>query len=354
MTATNQFLVGHGLPLLFAAVFLEQLGLPLPAVPWLMAAGALAAAGKLSLPLGLGVTVVACVVADALWFYLGRYRGNQMLGLLCRMSLEPDSCVRRTQNAFTKYGVQGLLIAKFVPGMGLMAPPLAGMFGVGVDRFLVVDALGSLLYGACFLALGYSFSNQIEQLVAALGRVGGGTLSLLAGVAALYVLYKYWQRRRLLRELRMARITVDELRRKLEAGEDIVILDLRSKAAVEQDPYLIQGAIHLGMEELDSRQHEIPRDREVVLYCSCPNEVSSARAALRLHRRGYTRVRPLLGGIDAWREQNYPVQPRPPTEARASLPGPRGTASGTPRPAASPVLVPDQSPPNPAKEGQTP
>lgn len=310
MSETSQFLINHGLPLVFAAVFVEQMGLPLPALPWLLAAGALSATGKFSLPLGLGVTVFACLIADAVWFYLGRYRGNQVLALLCRISLEPDSCVRRTQNVFTKYGLRGVLIAKFVPGMSTVAPPLAGMSGISAGKFLFVDGAGSLLYGGCLLGFGYFFSHQIDQIGAAIARVGGSALGLVIGLATLYIGYRIWQRQRLLRELRMARITVDELRQKLDAGETPLIFDLRSSAAVEQDPTLIQGAIHLSMEDIEKRVSEFPRDRDIIVYCSCPNEVSSARLALQLQRKGFTRVRPLLGGIDAWRGQNYPTQPR--------------------------------------------
>src|SRR5258708_16716011 len=136
MTATSQFVINHGLPLVFAAVFVEQIGLPLPALPWLLAAGALSAAGKFNLLWGLCVTVIACLAADAIWFYLGRYRGNQVLSLLCRISLEPDSCVRRTQNIFTKYGLRGVLVAKFLPGMNTVAPPLPPMSAITPPRFL--------------------------------------------------------------------------------------------------------------------------------------------------------------------------------------------------------------------------
>jgi membrane protein DedA with SNARE-associated domain/rhodanese-related sulfurtransferase len=308
MSDSTQFLINHGLPLVFGAVFLEQMGLPLPASPWLLAAGALSAAGKFSLLHGIWIAVIACLVADAIWFYLGRYRGNQVLGLLCRISLEPDSCVRRTQNVFTRYGLRGLVVAKFLPGLSTVAPPLAGMSGVGVGRFLLFDGLGSVFYVGSFILLGYFFSNQIEQVLEALASVGGSTLSLLAVLVAGYIGFKFWQRHRLLRELRMARITTDELRQKLDAGEDLVILDLRSNAALAEDPSVIQGAIHLNLDDIEKRHHEIPRDRDVVVYCSCPNEVSSARVALLLHRKGFTRVRPLLGGIDAWRQQNYPMQ----------------------------------------------
>src|SRR5437870_12083728 len=155
LNETSQFLIRHGLPLVFAAVFVEQMGLPIPALPLLLAAGALSAAGKFSFPLGIAATVIACLIADALWVYLGRYRGNQVLGFLCRISLEPDSCVRRTQNVFTRYGLRGVVVAKFVPGMSTVAPPSAGMSGVHVGRFLLADGFGSLLYGITFLCLGY-------------------------------------------------------------------------------------------------------------------------------------------------------------------------------------------------------
>lgn len=309
MTESTQFLVNHGPPLLFGVVLLEQMGLPLPAPPFLLAAGALSAAGKFSPVLGAGLTVIACLIADAFWFYLGRHRGNQVLGLLCRISLEPDSCVRRTQNVFTRYGLRGVLVAKFVPGLSTVAPPLAGMAGISIGRFLVVDGIGALLYGGCFICLGYFFNAQVERVGSALVNIGGSALGVIAASIAAYIGFKFWQRQRLLRELRMARITVEELRKKQESGEQVVILDLRSSAALHEDPSLIQGAIQLDLDEIEKRHREIPRDRDIIVYCSCPNEVTSARAALLLQRKGFTRVRPLLGGIDAWRERNYPLEP---------------------------------------------
>ena len=310
LNETSQFLIRHGLPLVFAAVFVEQMGLPIPALPLLLAAGALSAAGKFSFALGIAATVIACLIPDVFWFYLGRYRGNQVLNFLCRISLEPDSCVRRTQNVFTRYGMRGVVVAKFLPGMSTVAPPLAGMTGVPVGQFLFFDGLGALFDGSSLLYLGYLFSNQIEQIAAAISHVGGGALSLMVGLAVLYVTYKFWQRRRLLRELRMARITVAELRQKLEAGENPVILDLRSRAELERDPSIIQGAIHLVLDEIEERRHEFPHDRDIIVYCSCPNEATAAKVALLLQRHGFTRVRPLLGGIDAWREGNHPMEVR--------------------------------------------
>jgi rhodanese-related sulfurtransferase len=158
--------------------------------------------------------------------------------------------------------------------------------------------------------VGALFSRQLDQILGALDSLGSGALALVAGLVALYFGYKYYQRQRLLKELRMARISVDDLYKKLETGENVVVLDLRSSAEVERDPSVIRGARHVTMDQLKLRQHDIPRDQDIVLYCSCPNEVSSARMALLLKRNGFTHVRPLLGGLDAWRQRNYPTELR--------------------------------------------
>jgi rhodanese-related sulfurtransferase len=194
--------------------------------------------------------------------------------------------------------------------MSTVAPPLAGMAGVHAGRFLATDGLGALLYGSTFLGLGYAFRHQIDQIGAAIAHIGGSALTLILIVAAAWVSYKFWQRQRLLRELRTARITVAELRQKLDAGENPVILDLRSPQELEQDPSIIAGAIHLLLDDVERRRHEFPHDRDIVVYCSCPNEVTAAKVALMLQRKGFTRVRPLLGGIAAWRAENHPLETR--------------------------------------------
>jgi len=301
MSKVSEFLTAYGLPLVFVSVLVEQLGLPIPALPVLLAAGALAAAGKLNLPVAILLTAIACLIADLLWFYLGRFKGTRVLNFLCRISLEPDSCVRRTQNVFTRYGLRGIAIAKFVPGMSTVAPPLAGMSGLHVGRFILADGSGSVLYGGTFLCLGYLFSKQIDQIGAAISQVGGSALELIGLIAAIFIAYKYWQRRGLIKELRTARISAAELRQMVEAGQKPVILDMRSPAELERDPSIIQGAIHLLVNEVEKRRNEFPRDRDIVVYCSCPNEATAARVALTLQKHGFTRVRPLLGGLDAWR-----------------------------------------------------
>lgn len=305
---TTRFLVTHGLPIIFGAVFLDQMGVPIPAMPWLLAAGALAATGQFHWLIALELSVLACLLADFFWFYLGRYRGTQVLSLLCRMSLEPDSCVRKTVNVFTRYGWRGIILAKFVPGMSTVTPPLAGMTRVSAGRFLLFDSLGALLYSGSFILLGYIFSSQIEQIAAAVDRFGGGMLTLFALFVALYVLYKFWERQRLLRELRTAKITPAELGHMLNSGQAPLILDVRPVMELEQDPAMVRGALHVTMEDLEKKHGDFSRDREIIIYCDCPNDVSSARTALLLRRKGFSRVRPLLGGIEAWRKGNYPTE----------------------------------------------
>jgi membrane protein DedA with SNARE-associated domain/rhodanese-related sulfurtransferase len=310
MNETLKLLIQHGSLVLFIAVFIEQIGVPLPAAPWLMAAGALAGAGKMNWLMALGAAALGSLLADLIWFYLGRHYGNRVLGFLCRISLEPDSCARRTQNLFTRHGMRGLVAAKFIPGLSTLAPPLAGSSGVTIPRFLFFDGLSSVLHSGCFILVGVLFSQQLEQVINALAGLGRSALGVVGGLVALYIAFKYVQRQRLLRELRIARITVEELHQKQVAGENPMILDLRPHIELEQNPSLIRGAIHMSMDEVESRKQEIPRDRDIILYCSCPNEVSSARVALELRRNGISRVRPLLGGIDAWRERNYPTELR--------------------------------------------
>jgi len=310
MAEILDFLTRHGPSVLFAAVFVEQLGIPLPASPWLLAAGALSATGSPHWYSALIAAACGSLLADAIWFYLGRTRGQRVLNFLCRVSLEPDSCVRRTQDLFTRYGMRGVVAAKFIPGLSTLAPPMAGNSGMPASRFFFFDSLGSLLYPGVFILLGAIFNRQLDQVLDALERLGTGAVALVVALLALYLGYKFYQRHRLLNELRMARITVDELNQRMEKGEMVTILDLRSSAEVERNPLLIRSARHMTLEELKSRQNEIPRDRDIILYCSCPNEITSARMALLLQRSGFTRVRPLLGGLDAWREKNYPTELR--------------------------------------------
>jgi membrane protein DedA with SNARE-associated domain len=263
-----QFLIQHGYILLFAWVLIEQMGLPVPAVPLLIAAGALAGSGKINLAVAMGSAIIAVLLADVFWYYLGRYRGGRVLKLLCRISLEPDSCVRRTENVFARHGAHSLLIAKFVPGLNTAAPTLAGIFRMPLSRFVVFDGLGAFFWVSTFIALGYGFSDQLEWVAAYFLRWGSWLLMVLLGALAAYIIWKYFQRQRFLYRLRTARISPQELLEKLNAGEQVMIVDLRQPLDIEIVPYVIPGALRMAMEELQERHHEIPRDREIILYCS--------------------------------------------------------------------------------------
>ena len=258
----------HGYAVLFAWVFAEQIGLPIPAIPILLAMGALAGSGRFSLPSALLVGVVASLASDIIWYELGRHRGHSVLNLLCRISLEPDSCVRRTENIYARHGARALLFAKFLPGLNTVAPPLAGMFRMRLGRFLLCDGAGALLWVGTFTGAGYLFSEQLERIATLALHLGTWLLVLLLGGLAAYIAWKYIQRRRFLRQLHIARITPEELKQKLEAGEEIVVVDLRHSLEFEGDTVKLPGALHLLPDELEHRHQEIPRDRDIVLYCT--------------------------------------------------------------------------------------
>lgn len=262
------FLVRHGYSVLFLWVLAEQAGLPLPAPPLLLAAGALAGSGQLSATGALAVVTAAAVLGDLFWYELGRRRGSRVLNLLCRLSLEPDSCVRRTEELFARHGARSLVLAKFVPGLSTAAPPLAGMFGMRLSRFLLFDLVGTWLWAGSFLLLGYAFSRQIESIAAGAAQLGHSLAVLLLAALGLYLLAKVLNRRRFLARLRMARIAPEELKQKLDAGEPVIIVDMRSSIDFEADPRTIPGALRLGARELEDHHERIPRDREIVLFCT--------------------------------------------------------------------------------------
>jgi len=208
MSPTTELLVNQAGPILFGILFLEQVGVPIPAAPWLLAAGAVSATGNLNPLLALALAVLACLIADLIWFYLGRYKGDQALKILCRVSLEPDSCVRRTQGIFTRFGVAGIVAAKFLPGLGILFPPLAGMSRISSGRLLVYDALGSVLYTGCFLYLGSVFSSELERIGSVLPVFTNGALLVFVGLAAAYLAFKFLQRKHLAQRMVPTRLSV--------------------------------------------------------------------------------------------------------------------------------------------------
>jgi membrane protein DedA with SNARE-associated domain len=268
MSEALDFLIRHGYSVLFTVVFVEQLGLPIPAAPFMLAAGALAGAKQLNLALAIGLASLASLIADTVWYELGRRRGGRVLQFLCRISLEPDSCVRRTEDVFARQGARSLIVAKFIPGLSTVAPPLAGIFRMRLPRFLFFDTLGALVWVGAYTGLGFVFSDQIERVAARAEELGGRLVLLLVVALTGYIGWKYVQRRRFIRQLRIDRITPEELKRKLDAGEEVVVVDLRHSLDFEAEPETIPGAIQLSPDQLEQRHQEIPRDRELVLYCT--------------------------------------------------------------------------------------
>jgi membrane protein DedA with SNARE-associated domain/rhodanese-related sulfurtransferase len=300
----------YGVVIVFVAVLVDQLGLPIPAMPLLMIAAGGAAAGRgFTAELFCG-SVAACLLADAVWFSIGRAYGMSVLKTLCRISLEPDSCVSTTQTRFERWGVNSLVVARFVPGLGIIAPPLAGALGVGWPRFALLSGASAALWTFTGLAAGRVLQTEIDALLGHLQHLGGVAVIAVLALLGAYVAYKWWQRRKFYAELRVARVTVEDLYRMMEAGGEPVIVDVRTHTARRLEPRWIPTAIHAPVESMASTLEDLPRDRDIVVYCTCPNEASAALVAKRLMSHGFRRVRPLAGGLDAWIAAGYGVEPR--------------------------------------------
>jgi membrane protein DedA with SNARE-associated domain len=267
MNRLAAFALQHSYLVLFCATLLQQLGLPLPVAPLLVGAGALAAAGKVTLGLALLLYCAAATIAHLIWFEAGRLRGQSVLRLVCKISLEPDTCVRRTQNLFTRFGPKLLLAAPFTPGLGMVAPPLAGLSGMTVARFVPIDVAGQVLWAGTLMAAGWFLGPQIKMMLGILQRLAGSVGAGVALLLALYVIWKLVKRQRLFAELRIARITATELRAEIESGA-IFVVDLRHPSEVAGEGFTIPGAFRLSLEDIEERHVEIPRDRDVALFCS--------------------------------------------------------------------------------------
>jgi membrane protein DedA with SNARE-associated domain len=268
MHQTLDFVLRHGYLLIFVNVFLEQLGFPIPTQPILLAFGALAGAGKMSYPAGLALAVLAALSSDTVWYWLGRNRGAAVLRLLCRISLEPDSCVRQTENVFLRYGPRALLFAKFVPGLSAAFPPMAGNFRMPLWKFWLFDGMGALAWAGSYSVIGWVFHSQIDNVLGWMLRAGSWIIAVVLIALATYIAVKYIARRRFLHQLWVARIEVAELRAKLDRGEGVVIIDLRKQIERDEDPMKIPSAIALNFCAIESGLTGVPRDQDVVLYCT--------------------------------------------------------------------------------------
>jgi membrane protein DedA with SNARE-associated domain/rhodanese-related sulfurtransferase len=307
MSLPTQILLAYGYVLLFAWVLVEQFGIPLPATPVLLAAGALSADQKVSFALALVAGVAACLISDSSWFLIGRRYGHHVLRLLCKLSMEPTMCVRKTQNSFGRGRGTNLLYAKFIPGVATLAAPVAGQNGMSYVKFLLFDAVGATLWTGALLLAGRLFGDALKKnpgLFDWVGRFSGALL--IVGIMGFFIA-RVWRRRRLLRQLVQARLEPHDLKAQLDAGEAVYIVDLRHPLELVPDPFTLPGAVHVSPEELAGRVHEIPRDRDVVLYCTCPSEATAAKTAMTLHKLGIERVRPLRGGFDEWKRLGYPM-----------------------------------------------
>lgn len=288
----------YGILIVFATVLIEQMGLPIPAFPLLIVAGALAAAGELHWAAVLGAALLACSISDYFWFRAGRRYGKRILKVLCRISLSPDYCVSQTEDNFRRWGPKSLLVAKFIPGFNTIAPPMSGAMGTSYARFLGFSVPGGLIWSGSGIAIGGYFSTSIDQVLETLSTMGSTALSVLGGLLVLFVLYKYVERKRFQQTVQMERITVEELKKLLLSGHDPVMIDARSATAQSLDP-AVPGAM-LVNGDLPAILASLPKDRHIIVYCSCPNDVTAAHVAQQMYAQGYTYAKPLHGGLDAW------------------------------------------------------
>jgi len=298
----------YGLLAVFVNVLLEAAGLPLPCYPVLMIAAALASHTTYGLSEIVVTGVVATLIADFAWFWSGRHFGRQVLRLLCRISLSPDSCVRQTESTFAKVGPASLGFAKFVPGLANIAVALAGASEISWPSFFVFDGLGAVAFIGLAVLLGAVFHSAVAAVLQVLATLGLWALLGIAMALGIFLLGKLWQRQRFIRQLRMDRITVDELRALIDAGAGPVILDVRGDETRRREG-IIPGSLWAHPSDLDPVIRGYARDTELVVYCSCPNEASAALAAKHLRQAGFRKIRPLLGGTEAWIEAGYEIEP---------------------------------------------
>jgi len=263
-----QFVARNGYIVIFFGVLVEQIGIPLPSNLLLIIAGALVGAGQLDLAFVISMTVFAALLGDTIWYFIGRSRGFQVLGFLCKISLEPDYCVSNAKETFMRNGERALLIAKFVPGLSTFAQPLAGATKMSLLRFLGYDGFGSFLWAVAFIGLGYVFSDQLGVITDYVKSFGLWFGVILVAGLAIYLFWKFLKRKRFMKSLRIARIKPEDLKRELDAGEEVMIIDLRDNLDFKANPFVIPTTLRIPPEELEERHEELPRDQDIILYCT--------------------------------------------------------------------------------------
>ena len=306
------FFVHYAYLIIFLWVLVEQIGIPIPSVPVLLTAGTLSATHRVS---WFGITAAmlfACVIADTVWFSLGRRYGNSVLKLLCRLSFEASTCVSKTEGYFTRRGPVTLLFAKFVPGLSTVAAPIAGQTGMSYPRFVAWDLAGSLIWGETFILAGRFFGDLAKKSAPFFAWLGHFAIFIFAAMVLGFLAHRIWKQRKFLQQVREMRLEPSELKSMLDdaaanGNKPPFIVDLRHPLDYLPDPRVLPGALRIGPNEIKQHSEIIPRDRDVILYCTCPSEETSAKLALQLHKIGIYRVRPLRGGFDGWKQAGYPL-----------------------------------------------
>ncbi len=307
MPVAIDFFLKYGYVILFLWVLVEQVGVPIPSVPLLLAAGTLTSTHRMNLELVLVAVLAGSLISDSVWYWLGRKYGGAVVKLLCRLSMESNTCVRKTENFFSKRGASALVVAKFIPGLGTVAPPIAGQMGMKYRRFAAFDAAGVLLWAVTFIVGGRFFGDVLKRVPDALGWMERFGFLLFVVVLMGFFVWRFFRQRSFLREIRMARMDPRELKEMMDRGQPVYIVDLRHPLDYLPDPRTLPGAVLLSPDKLVERSDEIPRDRDVVLFCTCPSEATSAKMALTMRKMGVYRVRPLRGGFDEWKRLGYPL-----------------------------------------------
>ena len=312
MPIAIEFFVGHAYAILFLWVLVEQFGLPVPSIPLLLTAGTLSATHRVSFTTALIAVVAACLISDSSWYTLGRRYGSRVIRLLCKLSLESSTCVAKTEGYFTRRGAETLLFAKFVPGLSTVAAPIAGQTGMPYSRFVLYDLSGTLLWSLSFLFLGRFFGDIAKRSQAFFALLSHFAVLVFVVMVAGFFIWRVVKQRRFLAQVRELRLEPSQLKAMLDeacvdGSEQPFIVDLRHPLDYLPDPRVLPGAVRIGPSEITRLADRIPRDRDIILYCTCPSEETSAKVAMQLHKLGITRVRPLRGGFDGWKQAGYPL-----------------------------------------------
>ena len=306
------FFVHYAYAILFFWVLVEQMGVPIPSIPVLLTAGTLSATHRISAPFALLCVLAACLVADSAWYMLGRRYGNSVLQLLCKLSFEASTCVNKTEGYFHRRGAVTLLFAKFIPGLSTVAAPIAGQSGMPYARFVMYDMGGSLIWALAYVLAGRFFGDLAKRSEMFFSMLGHFAVGIFVLMVLGLMFWRVWKQRRFLMSVRELRLEPAQLLDMIETAAEQgnippFIIDLRHPLDYLPDPRVLPGAVRVSPAELTAHQAMIPRNRDVILYCTCPSEETSAKVALQLHKFGISRVRPLRGGFEGWRAAGYPL-----------------------------------------------